>query len=481
MDLNDSKLIMLLKSLDKSEFEKLQNYVFSPFFNNSEPVSTLFKILEKKYPDFENLDKDALYRKIYPGDTFRDKRIRDLFSRSIKLAEDFLAQIEFMKRSALIKKYTMHQLAEKNLEKHFVNKSKEAELQLSKEKIVSTEYFFNKYSLFKEKRSYLEILKALGKSSVISGDITKEIDLFVIYSIYKILKYGLTLLTHEKVFRHKYDFKMLNEILAYIKKYPLYNYPVIMILYYIIVLNREEGNDKIYFEVKKLFDDNLEFLEEDDQRVILVVLFNYTKTQSIKGNSMFKKENYRILKDSIEKGLYPMDGKFFATSSYITVVGTGLQEKDLEWTENFMEKYKEKLHPDQKENAYTYSKSILNYRRGNYGEALKGLSRVSIDDFYYQLRVKNHELKIYYEMGDYESTARIIDTFRHFLSTTKYIPDYVRVRFVSYVNFLGRIVNVQLGGDKGNLIEIEKEIARTDQEKIENKTWLLEQIHKIKK
>jgi hypothetical protein len=480
MELEHSKLVMLLKSLNKSEFEKLENYIFSPFFNTSVPLSALFKILAKKYPDFDTLDKDSIYRKIYPGESYRDKRLRDLFSRLLKLVEEFLAQLEFMKDKRLIDKFILHQLAKKNLEKHFIHKSNEAEQHLDKEKIVSTEYFFNKYSIFKEKRSYLEILKTLGKRTPFFEDITKEMDLFVIYSVYNILKYGLTLQTHEKVLKHKYDFKMLDEVLGFIKTNPLNDYPVIMIYYYIIILNREESNDSIYFELIKLLNNNFNFLEEDDQRIILVLIFNYTKIQAIKGKSVFRKENYRILKETIEKGLHPLEGNYFPESSYITIVGTGLQEKDLEWTENFMNKYKESLHPDQKENAYTYCTSILNYRRGNYGEALKGLSRVSIDDFYYHLRVKNHELKIYYELGDYDSTGRIIDSFRHFLSTTKYIPDYVRVRFVSYVNFLGRIVNVQLGGERGNLIDIEREIIRTDQEKIENKTWLLEQINKIK-
>ena len=479
MDLKDSKLIVLLKSLNKEEFEKLEAYIHSPFFNTSIQIRTLFEIFKKQYPGFNLLDKKAIYKKIYPGGQYKDKKIRDLFSRMLKLTEEFLAQMEFMKRKILVKRYTLRQLADKNLEKHFINKSKEAELSLSKEKIINTNHFFDKYSISKEKRSYLEILKVLGKRSVISGDITKEIDLFIIYTIYNILKYALTLQTHEKVFRHKYDFRMLDEVLTFIKKQPLNDYPVIMIMYYIIILNREEGNDKSYFEAKKLLDEHLDTLEEEDQRIILVFLTNYAQTQAIKGDEEFKKEHYKLLKETTDKGLHPMQGNYFAENSYITIAGTALQKKDFAWAEQFMNKYKDKLPPEQRDNAYNYCMSTLNYRKGNYKKALEGLAKVSIDDFYYHLRVKNHEIKIFFELGDYEKVLFTVDSFRHFLGSNKFIPDYLRDRFLSYANFTSRIANAMLTNNAAEkIIPIRRELDQHDAN-MENRTWLLEQIDKL--
>jgi len=480
MGLEDSKLTQLLKTFTPLELKRLENFILSPFFNTSKQINTLFNILKKSYPEFDDIAKEKIFKAIYPNETYKDKKVRDLLSRLLKLTEAYLAHLEFSGMDMLQIRFAMQQLSRRNLEKHFTGKLKEAEQQLDKEKIVSADYFFNKYSILKEKRSYLEILTSLGKRTLFFNDIIEETDLFVVYSIYKILKYGLTFQTHERISRHKYDFKMLDEILLYLKANPINDYPVIMIQYYTIILNRDEGDESMYFELRNLLKNNLDTLEEDDRRTIMVVLFNYTKTQALKGNQMFRKENYIILKDTIEKGLHPMEGNFFPESSYITVVGTALQEKDYQWAENFMKSYKEQLPPEQRENAYNLCNSILNYRLGKYGVALKGLARVSIDDFYYHLRVKNHQLKIYYEMGDYDSTERTIDSFRHFLSTTKFIPEYIKVRFVNYVNFVSRIVNARLSGHLHNLIDIKNEIVNFNQEHLENKTWLLEQINKVK-
>ena len=122
----------------------------------------------------------------------------------------------------------------------------------------------------------------------------------------------------------------------------------------------------------------------------------------------------------------------------------------------------------------------LNYRKGNFENALKQLIRVSIEDIYYQLKVKNLQIKIHYELGDYEMCKSVIDSFRHFLSSSKQFPEFVRIRFVNYVNFTSRMVNIWLGGDTRNLIEILRELNELPQERVESKSWLLAQASKIK-
>ena len=62
MDLEDSKLVTLLKSLNKQEFERLEKYVKSPFFNSSEQLITLFDLLRNDYPDFTSISKEKIFR-----------------------------------------------------------------------------------------------------------------------------------------------------------------------------------------------------------------------------------------------------------------------------------------------------------------------------------------------------------------------------------------------------------------------------------
>ena len=174
-----------------------------------------------------------------------------------------------------------------------------------------------------------------------------------------------------------------------------------------------------------------------------------------------------------------MEAGYMPEHTYISITGEGLIFKEFEWTEKFMNTYREKLTPDKMENAFLYCSSVLSYRKKNYGEALRTLIKVSVNDFYYHLRVKNHLLKIYYEQGYLESALSVIDSFRHFLSTNKLIPDYIRIRFVNFVNFLSRLINARLNNENSNILIIKKDILEVKPSQLENGTWLLERINKI--
>lgn len=477
MSIENSKLAELICSLNESELKSFENYLLSPYFNNSEQISKLFYILKKSYPDFNTLTKEAIFTAIYPKEEYKDKKIRDLLSRMLKLAEDFIAQEKFMNNKLLGIRFTLEELAAKNLEKHFVAKAKEAENEIGKEKVLSGNFLYEKYSVFKEKRNYLTLINDSIKSPDFYKDIGIEIEMFEFYMLYKILRYGISVFINQKTIKHDYDFKILELILKYIRDNPQFQQPIIMIFYYLIILNRGEAGQETYHELRKLIDENIDNFDKEDQILILVEQFNYTKIESLKGDEFYKKENYRILKQNTEMNIYPREGIYFTDSSYIMIAATAFKENDFEWAEKFMTDYKDKLDPVKKENIYMYAQSVMHYRKKNYGEALKGFAKVSIDDFYYQMRVKNHQLKIYVETGNYESAERTVDTFKHFLSTAKYMPDFIKVRLVNYVNFVSRIVNAHLSGRLHNLIDIKNEITGFDQEKLENKIWLLHHIN----
>ena len=72
-------------------------------------------------------------------------------------------------------------------------------------------------------------------------------------------------------------------------------------------------------------------------------------------------------------------------------------------------------------------------------------------------------------------------SFRHFLSTAKLLPDFIKIRFINYVNFTSRVLNVLLGGDVKNLDDTTDEIRNINPSLLENKQWLLEQISKIER
>lgn len=480
MDLKNSKLIEILKSLNSAEMSQLESYVLSPYFNRSKQIGVLFSLIKENQPSYSLLTKEKIFKSIYSKESYQDKKVRDLLSRMLKLTEDFLAMTEYSQNKILQSRFTLQQLAARNLEKHFAGKIKETENEISKSKTMSPDLLFSIYSVFREKRQYMEVVKGTKKRAIYYGDISKEIDLFTSYTVYNILKYEIIILANEKDIKSSSSFKILDHVLEFVSLNSFDEYPVIMIYYYLIMLNRKSDDMEAYIKLRDLIDKNIDYVSEDDKVTMLVEQFNFTKIQALKGIDFYRKENYRILKQNTDKGIFPKEGKYFSENSFIMIASTAFQQKDFEWAESFIKKCLNEVDPAKKQNVYTYLMGALNYRKGNYGEALKYLAKVSTDDFTYYYRVKNNEIKIYYETGDYESVIRVADSYRHFLSKVKYMPDFIKERFTNFVNFLTRVSNAQLTGNLKIILDVKKEILSIKQETLENKIWLLDQINKIK-
>src|SRR3954471_22644483 len=90
--MHNTKLIYLLKSLDQQEIRKLELFVHSPFINKNETLSALFGLISKYHPAYESpqLAKEKIFAKLFPGEKFKDERMRYLNSELLAVAENFL-------------------------------------------------------------------------------------------------------------------------------------------------------------------------------------------------------------------------------------------------------------------------------------------------------------------------------------------------------------------------------------------------------
>lgn len=486
MEVADSKLIILLKTFSKQEFERFEKFVNSPFFNSSEQLISLFYILKKVHPDYNYLSKEQIFKDFYPDEEYKDKKVRDLLSRMLELAQGFLSQLEYEKSRNVSSIFVMNQLLERNLERHFKTRYKEAEKKLREESIIDENYLYSEYMLMKLNREHVDLFKNVIYEEELSRIVNSEYELFLNYVIHNVLSYALLFSIRKYAVNNEVNLEFSDMVIQFLDKYPRDKYPIISIFRSVLELQSRESepvnetDTATYKELIRTLDENDPAMNLHTKRSIYVYLVNYTRLKSLVFNKFFKDEHYRLLKYSIENDLYPKVGNYFSEASYVIVASESLINKDFEWAEKFIEEFKHKLKSEVRENAYTLCMANLHYRKGSYEKALKFLVKVSIEDIYYQLKVKNLQVKIHYELGDYEMCKSVIDSFRHFLGSVNQFPEFVKVRFVNYVNFTSRMVNVWLGGDPRNMVEINRELQEMPQEKVESKSWLLAQAAKIK-
>jgi len=477
--MNNIKLFELLETFSKHEFENFGFFLKSPYLNSSPKAQKLFEIISENYPDFDSdkLTKQFIFSAIYPGEEYKDKKVRDLFSKTLELAENYLAFRRIGNDPLLLKSYSISELAERNLGKHFEKNAKEMEAMLGAIEVKNSRYLFYNYLLLKEKHRYYEHKEDVGKREKIFIDIYKEIDQFVLYFVSNMLFYYAVQFSQQKLVKHDTQFELLDELLSYIEKRDISMYPEMLVMYNTVLLLKFPERTEIFYTLKDLLNKNGDSLEKEIRIETYIVINNYSKEKSLYGDASFKKEYFKITKEMLEQDIYPLEDNYLPEHSYISIAGDAMIQHDYEWAKNFIENYKQRVRPENRDNAFDFVTAMLNYRLKNYDKALKLLAKVKTHDFYYTLRVKNHFLKIYFETNQFDSVLNLIDSFRHFLIGNKNMPDYLSSRFLLYVNFLARICTAIHGKDHDNLSVIYDEIGRAPS--VENRGWMKEQIDRI--
>jgi hypothetical protein len=296
----------------------------------------------------------------------------------------------------------------------------------------------------------------------------------MLYFIYRMLRYYIEQINQQKLYRHEVSFEFTDEISGYLKSKNFENEPQIKALYYCLQMLKSPENTEHYKKLKKMLAAKDTYLNKDDLKLIYIQVYNYTRERYLEGRDEFHRESFEIIKKMLDQDIYPREQGYMTSQTFIIFVSVGLQVKEFKWVDNFLEEYIKKISPAGKNNAYNYSKAIYCFRKKKYNDALSFLNKVKIEDFYFYLRVKNQQSRIYFEQGEYESLLSLLDSLKHYLVSTVTIPDFISTRYSSYASFLTRVVHARLSDDKMQMKKILNDIAVS--QIFENKSWLLEKV-----
>jgi hypothetical protein len=172
-------------------------------------------------------------------------------------------------------------------------------------------------------------------------------------------------------------------------------------------------------------------------------LMNYCIRKINLGNTGYVNTLFEIYQLVLERKIIYKD-RYLSQWDFKNIVVIGLRAAKNEWVMNFIEKYKNDLPENEKENAYTYNLAYYHFGSGNYREAISMLQKVAFTDLYYQLDTRAILLKCYYELDDEEALLYHLAAFRIFLSRNKLVSDYQRTLYrnlIRYTTKLTRFIN----------------------------------------
>jgi hypothetical protein len=284
-----------------------------------------------------------------------------------------------------------------------------------------------------------------------------------------------------RMFKFEHD-TALSELEIYVEK-EIAKFPDTTYLqyYYNAFKLARTQDEKYFYALKSIVYTLYDHFRDQDRKDIFTILTNYCYFKVNKGELNFRKEQFLLFKENITRGFYKGSRNYLDHIQYSNVVVTGIDAGEINWVEEFIEKYKAELDDTNRENSYNFSRALVFYHKTQFNDALNMGAKVRTDDLSYKHQLKSLYLKIYYDMNEIEPFYSHVDSYRHFLLNEKHIPEVTRNVINSYVNYTKKLFDIKnrLGERDYDLFKIRNDIS--DNKAMVNKSWLLERIDKIEK
>jgi hypothetical protein len=471
--MHKSKTIILLKQFGSWELKELEKFIQSKYFNTSDLVTKTFNILKKDYPNFESswLQKEKLFKKIFDNVAYDESKLRYVFSDLSKVIEEFIIHKELEKDTQQKRLLLLNFYMNKDLEKYFQQTFEEADKFHQKQHIKDEDYYFYKYLL--EEKSYIYSQKQ--KSRSIDANLQIMVDNLDLFYLSAKLKHIGEMLTREMLLKVTYEKNLISEITQHIENKDYSANSAVNIYYQVVMMHLQPDNEAYYRHLIHLLDIHKNDFNQNELVDMYVFAQNYCTNKINSGHSQYLSEIFLLYKKMIDLNAIYENG-YVRPNVFKNIITVGLRLEEYEWTEKFINEYKDKLEPSHIESATNYNLAWLYFAKKDYKKALKQLNSVEFIDIFYILGAKCLLLKIFYELNDYDAFYSLTESFYVYLKRNMLISEYQKSTHINFIKHIKQLMKVRIDREKSSIEKCREQILES---KVLDMNWFLKKIDEL--
>jgi hypothetical protein len=475
------KQFELLSSFSKEEFKRFIEFANSPFFNKRKDLSILTESLYEKFPKVSMSDEE-IYLKVYGTGKFNRQVTRNLLSRLGELLEKFLTQLGIEKEKTFSNVSLANELGKRGKAQR-ANKVISMGIDELEKETYSVEYLKKYYE-------YLETVEAVAPGTesyrVKLENSVKRGECAVNYFLLSLLRIA----NDYAVFKHVHRFEDKTEIFNGFMEYFDFEryienmrqngsqyYAITAIFYYGLLCKYNDPESEYREKLKELVFANLDKLKIKDQYTCWIMLFaSYIFTNTVQKKPV-NKELHGINKVFVGKNLIPKDDSgYVIASNYHNIAYQAIISKDFEWALNFLNEYKEKIEPSNRENMYCVLMAACLFGKGEFEECINFLSKAKVDNVMTKLIIRTNYIKCYYELGYFDEAESAIDAMRMFMYQNKELTPQVKRSIPDFIKYSRLLVKAKAGDLKipeGVYLKAQKTPG------FNSRSWVLEKMKEL--
>lgn len=484
--MKDTRLIKLIKTFSREELKSFGKYLESPFLKPARNTAPLLEYIVKYHSELDSakLKKEAVYKKLFIGEDYNEKKLLNLIFDLTKAAEDFISYNAFISDDIEYLLNLSRGYLDKNLSDESNRVNKLIEKKLTPGFAPSKDYFSKFRRLIYLKSNYYSE----------SNDFENLIDCEMQYFEASATQFFIDLtrfVTSVKPINNTHGKKIENVFIESILK----NFDIeklmktsakeeddekylVTLHYYWLKSVEEFENDDHYYRLKKYFNKILSNLNREEKHFLFCHFENYCVQKILSGNRKFREEGLEIYKSMLENNAYSFsENQYMQVLTFRNIIYYCEMLNETDWFKEFIEKYSDTLSPENRDNFRNYAYAKYYFMKKDFDNALTSVSRINHEFFLLKVDIKSILLQIYYELGNYEPAFSLVDSYKHFLANTKEISKLHRIRFNNFLKYYFELLKIKSGQNKESSSFIKSKINKEDE--IISKKWLLKKAEEL--
>ena len=469
-----SSLIEILRSFDKEELTKFEDFLNSPYHNKNRNTLRLFTVVKKYFPNFksEELNKEIVWKKLFPDKDYNYGVMKNLIHELSKLCMKFIVLEEFEENILEKDTILMNGLNNRNIAKLFKVKINEIERRNSKESFNNEYFFVNDFYSAMSKISWIKIYhgKANNINAVSTKDLAEGSAMFVYSFLIYLFKYYNNVLSDSlsnnipvdknilAVFLKEISPEIIDKLLIIVKDHSKRDFKILNVFWNWCKTQLNPGNASIYQEFKKSFFENINMLSRWDTKDLFILMGNSLSNLD-PAETDIEKELFDISKTMLEsKIIFNRDGTLTA-ADFNLYIWRAFNANDYEAIKKFTVTYLNKIPVDKKEYSCKISDAFIFFGEGKFNEALEIISASEHPNFITKVRMKQLKAKCLYELSEQDIFENEFKAMYHFLKNNKSLSNRVKADTKIIFNRINRLFRLKENFDRYEFEKLNKEIS----------------------
>ncbi|MCB0636935.1 MAG: hypothetical protein KDC54_09985 [Lewinella sp.] len=454
----------------------------SPYFHKHEETQRLVDYLSTCFPDFTERQcaREAIWEALFPGQAHDQGKLAVLFTYAQRLADEFLALEQLRQEEGVRNRWLLTQYRERQVWRSYEKKLRQSRQRMAQVRRRDVAFYQDQLALAAERNQYY--LRHDQRRE--DRSLEEKQQALDHYYLLEKLRDAVEMQVRRQILSGSYSARLLEAVIQELdQNAEAYQEAPTVQVYYRLYLMMTTPSLHHYQQALADFQDHEQHFGPDETATIYNYFQNFCIGRINQNEAGFLRELFQLYRAQLDRGLLMEDG-YLVEWHYKNIVTTALRLGELDWTEGFIEGYKQQLSPAAADNAYRFNLAALRHAQGDYGKVLELLTRVEYSDLRYNLGAKALLMRTYYELEEFEALTALVDTFRQYLQRNRLLADSRRSGYYHLFRLARRAANLRAKlpyqpADKSRTIlhKLRQDLAAT--EAVFNRGWLEEKLELI--